>query len=445
MIQTGFLMRGTPKGPKGNPNDSREVNREPRFDPSLNTVMGVETMPFKYQLTWMPHAHRWRKRYRGKTYYLRSPCRGKKDRDGYLAALEEWNRLKLHLDGLGPSPYTADGVLIPVDAVVFSERTVTPFASQVEAPTISERLSVETYCERWLSARRKEAERGNLSLKQWSEDSAKLKVFRNFLTSASVEYVDQIDAQVLDNYRDEQWSDDGISRSTLKKRLDTVGKWLRWMVDESHVTQFPKDLSSYAKVKLDPPSPAFFSDDEVRQLINLASIRTRLYMVLALNLGFTQRDIATLEHSMIDWETGIITRERHKTKVPHKSRLWPSTLELLRGQAVDHGGLVLVTENGKSLYEEQVNAKGNLVYRDPIRLAFDRVRKRAKLADASKSFKHLRKTAANKVELMAPHLTSAFLGHAETATKRYYVARHFDELFEITDRMEAIFIVDNGW
>lgn len=161
-------------------------------------------MPFKYELTWMPHARRWRKRYRGATYYLKTICGGKRDRGGYLAALEEWNRLKCFLDGLGPSPYTDDGVLIPVDAVAFSERIVTSPNSQVKSLPTSERLPVQIYCQKWLSARRKEAERGNLSLKQWSEDSAKLKVFQSFLASASVDYVDQIDARVLDDFRNEQ-------------------------------------------------------------------------------------------------------------------------------------------------------------------------------------------------------------------------------------------------
>ena len=68
--------------------------------------MGVETMPFKHQLTWMPHARRWRKRYQGRTYCLKSPCRGKKDRAAYLNALAEWERLKCFLDRFGPSPYT---------------------------------------------------------------------------------------------------------------------------------------------------------------------------------------------------------------------------------------------------------------------------------------------------------------------------------------------------
>ena len=85
--------------------------------------MGVKAMPFKHQLTWMPHARRWRKRYRGSTYYLKSKCGGKMDRAGYLHSLAEWERLKCFVDGLGPSPYTDDGVLIP-EELLEKPRTV---------------------------------------------------------------------------------------------------------------------------------------------------------------------------------------------------------------------------------------------------------------------------------------------------------------------------------
>ena len=56
-------------------------------------------MPFEHELTWISHAKRWRKRYQGKTYYLKSKVGGKRDRSGYLAALEEWERLLDFLDG----------------------------------------------------------------------------------------------------------------------------------------------------------------------------------------------------------------------------------------------------------------------------------------------------------------------------------------------------------
>ena len=58
----------------------------------------------------MPHANRWRKRYLGRTYYLKTDVGGRTDRDGYLAALAEWQRVKAHVDGFGPNPYTSTGV-----------------------------------------------------------------------------------------------------------------------------------------------------------------------------------------------------------------------------------------------------------------------------------------------------------------------------------------------
>ncbi|PHR95255.1 MAG: hypothetical protein COA78_30530 [Blastopirellula sp.] len=53
---------------------------------------------------------------------------------------------------------------------------------------------------------------------------------------------------------------------------------------------------------------------------------------IALNLGYTQQDISTLQFDMIDWNTGIVIRDRHKTGVPTKAKLWESSLEILLKQ-----------------------------------------------------------------------------------------------------------------
>ncbi len=76
-------------------------------------------MPFKFTLCWVPRKRkgyrgRWRKRYLGKDYYMKTKCTGKTtDRPGYLAALREWERLKAYIDRFGPKPYNEHGVLIP--------------------------------------------------------------------------------------------------------------------------------------------------------------------------------------------------------------------------------------------------------------------------------------------------------------------------------------------
>jgi hypothetical protein len=37
-------------------------------------------MPYKPVLTWISHCKKWRKRYRGKTYYLKTPCNGRQQK-----------------------------------------------------------------------------------------------------------------------------------------------------------------------------------------------------------------------------------------------------------------------------------------------------------------------------------------------------------------------------
>ncbi|MEX1039656.1 MAG: hypothetical protein WDZ51_03430 [Pirellulaceae bacterium] len=454
-------------------------------------------MPYQHELTWIAQTRRWRKRYLGKTYFLKSPSQGKKDRAGYLAALREWERLKAFLDGLGPNPYTETGAIIPESQVlqsapVYIPPMATPTVStngatvakraRPEAPQAGESSNhpkwmlgtgfgpmlhpeqvatngngspyhgetrIRVLADFWLDHRHKQAQRGELSLKQWSEDKAKLQVFRDFLLAnyPTVAHLNQLHPAILNHYRDHQWeftdpgSKHGISKATLKKRLDTVAKWLHWLVDQNILDELPKDLRTYGRVKLDKPKPIFWTPEEIKLLAKHATERTRLYVMLGLNLGYTQRDIATLTPDMVDWDTGIVTRDRKKTGIASKAKLWRSTMDLLLKHHNPNPGPVLVDQKGSPLYAEQVNGKGNLITLDSIRLAFDRVKnsKRVGLKGDPRSFKHLRKSAANEIERTRPDLTGLFLAHSEGGVKRHYVSQHFDELFTETDKLAKLF------
>ncbi|WP_144973742.1 hypothetical protein [Bremerella volcania] len=322
-----------------------------------------------------------------------------------------------------------------------------------------------------------------------------MEVFRNFIIAnyPTVVFIDQISPSMLNLYRDKQWEfidhenpQYRISKATLKKRLDAVSKWLHWLVDQNILAELPKDLKTYGRVKLDKPKPIFWEVSDVRKLSENSPIRTRLFIMLALNLGYTQKDIATLEPDMIDWETGIVTRARNKTGVYGKARLWPSSLKLLMKLGnCQADGPILTGNNGAPLYAETVNENGKLATNDAIRLAFTRAKRqlakvelesrypetfslkregvngdismeqwreiqeerRAErerliknwLADEKRSFKHLRKTAANEIEKVRPDLTELFLAHSEGGMKRAYVERHFRELFIETDKLESLF------
>jgi integrase len=203
-------------------------------------------------------------------------------------------------------------------------------------------------------------------------------------------------------------------------------------------------LDDYAKVALPPPTPQFYSTEEVKALFSAAIPRTQLYILLGLNLGYTQADIASLEHPMINWAQGIVTRIRHKTGQPQKAKLWPITAELLKQEMTDarKSNLVLLGKNDNPLIVETVNGKGNPIRLDTVRLAFKQLK--AKLKD-NRGFKTFRKTGADAIAKQyqsAPHLVDLYLAHSDQGMRKHYANQYFDELFKATDWLAGHFGLD---
>jgi integrase len=420
-------------------------------------------MPFKFELTWIPKARRWRKRYLGRTYYLKTDVGGKTDREGYLAAMAEWQRLKAHIDGLGPNPYTSTGVLIPAGTESPAQTPIVGVASPelafapddppwilsrgiaaalhpqlIVKPNLphaqTDERRVSTLATGYLNHRRQEAERGDLSLKQYDDDRRHVELFRDFLSVnyPTLAFIDQVSADVLNQYRDKQTELCG-SNVTLKKRLEGVRKWLAWLVDRNILRELPKDLSSYAKVRLKRPKPAFFTVEEIKSIYNQSGDLLKACVLLGLNAGLTQKDCATLTPEMIDFESGILSRDRNKTGCDQRAKLWPETLAAIRKVGrFDPGKPVLLTATGKPLVSESVKPTGKVVKIDYVRKLWDRL----DLPCTGKSFKHLRKTSADFVERHNPALTSLFLAHVEPGVRKHYVNQHgYQQLFKLTDKL----------
>ena len=70
-------------------------------------------MPRSVRLSWQAGAEgsgrvgRWRKKYKGKTYYFPGG-RGKSDRDAYDAAVDAWEAEKIKIDREAPRPHQRD-------------------------------------------------------------------------------------------------------------------------------------------------------------------------------------------------------------------------------------------------------------------------------------------------------------------------------------------------
>jgi integrase len=73
-----------------------------------------------------------------------------------------------------------------------------------------------------------------------------------------------------------------------------------------------------------------FEADDLTAIINAASNPLKAMILLGINCGFGQSDIATLPKSAIDLDVGWVDFPRPKTGVERRCQLWPVTVDTLR-------------------------------------------------------------------------------------------------------------------
>jgi len=101
--------------------------------------------------------------------------------------------------------------------------------------------------------------------------------------------------------------------------------------------------------------PRMFEADEVRVMLEAASAQLRAMILLGINCGFGNNDVATLPLEALDLETGWVEYPRPKTNVERRVPLWPQSTDALRTaiatrpQPKDdtNGDLVFITKYGK--------------------------------------------------------------------------------------------------
>ena len=247
--------------------------------------------------------------------------------------------------------------------------------------------------------------------------------------------VTDIGGKTLSDYRIEvlrRAGANGWAAGTAKDRVDRIKSFIRWLWQIEAIPNLPRNMdsrSSGLKISTPLPTVIVFEKPEITILLKEASERTQLYILLMLNCGMTQKDIADLNHSEVDWERGRITRKRSKTRgfenVPEVSyTLWGTTLTLLQNHRTDsEQGAVLLNEKGNPLRHEEVQANGKLKKNDNIRNAFSRLQRKTGI---TKPLKSLKKTSASLIrnDPRYASLESLFLGHApqSMSDKHYTVA-----------------------
>jgi integrase len=96
--------------------------------------------------------------------------------------------------------------------------------------------------------------------------------------------------------------------------------------------------------------------DEIRRLVEAAPIPLKAMLLLGVNAGFGNHDVATLPLTAVDLDAGWVNYPRPKTGIPRRCPLWPETIAAVR-EAIDArpgcrqeeaAGLVFLTTRGRA-------------------------------------------------------------------------------------------------
>lgn len=466
--------------------------------------------------------------YRGKRHYLPPRQVAKSNDAAYREALENWKRLKAGIDAgaaVGPAVDAGDASQAAVDRAIAAAFPLPDFlnpdmiaamnvsAAMAAIPTAATRSGgkIETVSElvaAFIASKRALADAGEISRQMFTEYKANVRVFGEWAEGYKILRVDQITASVLDKYKEftlrlkspefaRTAECNQLGDVAIHKRLARVKQLIDYAWSGHHLENLPRNLKSFAKMRgkandsHKPDSDLFWTVEECREMFRNATPRTKLYLLLACNIGATQAEIASLRHNHVDFSTGIVARPRNKTGTKSVHRLWKITADLLKAEMTvpDRKGsnLMLVGAKGNPLISDSQSTDTR---NDTIRLAWNMLRRtmvlthlretqpelfalakrpastatpaeleaieqakqvrasrikaavRQELQNEKRSYKSLRKTSANLLEKQfgdGSKIADSFLSHTQKSTKKFYVTSHHEKLFEALTWLESVY------
>lgn len=285
----------------------------------------------------------------------------------------------------------------------------------------------------FLTAKLARIETGELSVRTWEEyKKSAARMVRVFGRTTPVERLTPADFEDL--RADIASTRKAVALSTEVQRCRTI---LKFAYDHgliAHPVRYGSSFSKATKKVLRGARNArpkrFLPADSIRKLIEAADVHARAQILLGINAGFGQMDLATLPKSAVDLDGGWIRFARQKTGIDRECPLWPETVDSLRESqlkrwkspaSLDH--LWFITKQGNELVWYREGQGGRM---DAVGQMFRKYALRCGVKVAGVGFYSLRHTFRTIAdEVKDPAAVKRVMGHSEE---------------DPTDEMRAIYV-----
>lgn len=243
------------------------------------------------------------------------------------------------------------------------------------APTAKPKKSAtaQQVVNRFLDARRREADAGIIKLGTWDDYRETLHHFLDVVgrstpaTELRGEHLDRFARHVTEKL-ELGTSRYHLYRANLRAFLRYIfdAGWLRVFPMGVHFKRIPKSKVRQQRKR------RMLSPADLHALLDAAPRQLRAMILLGLNGGYGNTDCATLLKSTADLDAGLIDYRRQKTGIDRVIPLWPETvaaLALVRDER-PADDLYFRTKYGNAWVREAVNKKGSIITKDSIAQAF---------------------------------------------------------------------------
>lgn len=182
-----------------------------------------------------------------------------------------------------------------------------------------------------------------------------------------------------------------------------------------------------------------YTASEVRAILDAANPTLRAAVLLGVNGGYTQKEVAELRASWLDRDAGVFDHPRGKTKAHRRVPLWPETLEAIEAMPKNKPnakarGLLFVTREGKPYHQELPTRI------DGIGQMFNRTTKKLGIKLEQSGFGKLRATHRTvSDEVLDDNAAKIVMGHKMKGVDPNYIRRIGE------DRLRAIVDHVHDW
>jgi integrase len=438
-------------------------------------------MPINLHMTWVASGRRWVKKYNGKWYAISARKLGTDDTKeaSWKAANAWWEEQQRQVDAAPPSEETLsanrfkvwgmvqdwqqldeDSRQKLVDSLIGAgqyqklkeqaDASVVATATQTPADR-----TVHAQVEAWKELLRSVCQSGQMSGGRLDGYSRNIMKFATWIgEQAPIDAIDEAKLEGFFNHLSLQIAGGKYSPNYAHTLLMTAKQFISRLAEMKLISmpgnirsrRFRFNHSVAAKIET-------FTVEEVRTLLHGCegfSERTKLYLLLMLNCGMYQNDIAELHRDEVSIAAGTLTRARSKTRERNGPivtyKLWPETLALLKKHRNKDGELVLTTDEGKPLVRHWLE-NGKARRYDVIQSAWHRLAGKLKVKKIRLGMKHLRKTAAT---ILGQHPQFKYYGGHYLADapkgmdQKHYMKPNEEEFFLSLDWLRGQLLTNEG-